>query len=171
MAELLGPGHTARQWLDWKGKQCDPRLGSYSWCLVELTKQASVERGGMKRELWDHQWHSPGLLSVLLPPLSPSSYSRQAWASGPGARRAAPFQCIPELRGRDSRQAQGGTQHAPDNGPWALGQTAERSWLHTLRDFCRISGYDTRWRSVSRSPGGLAFTNTYWLTLSKCYFN
>ena len=29
----------------------------------------------------------------------------------------APFQCIPELRGRDSRQAQGGTQHAPDNGP------------------------------------------------------
>ena len=32
-------------------------------------------------------------------------------------------------------------------------------------DICRVSGCDTRCRMVSRRPGGLEFTNTYWFTL------
>lgn len=61
MARQLGPGHTARQRLgqDWKGKRHDPRPGSYSRCVVGITKQASAERGGMRTELWAHRWHGP----------------------------------------------------------------------------------------------------------------
>ena len=171
MAEQLGPGHTARQRLgqDWKGKQHDPRLGSYSWCVVGITKQASVERGGMRTELWAHQWHSPDscLHSFLpCPPAPPAA------KLGPVVLARGKLHLLIAFLSSRAETADRPREGPSNPGQWALSIRADgRTAPAPFRNFCRISGYDTRWRSVSRSPGGLAFTNTYWLTFSKCYFN
>lgn len=63
--------------------------------------------------------------------------------------------CSPKFWWRESKRAAGGTASAPPPPPPVLSVKADGGdFLASSRDFCRISGWDARWRMTSRRAGG-----------------